>query len=98
MNIVFSFYGIKHCLGWPLTVNHRSNKSPAHVFVAKAYGHCVDSMVTSSTTLTPTEQPTARNSASKHKAQLNQSLLASLKRDLGIGCLGYSQTHKSSAR
>jgi len=41
---------------------------PAHVFVAKAYGHYVDSMVASSTTLTPTEQPTARNSASKHKA------------------------------
>lgn len=27
INIVFSFYGIKHCLGWPLTVNDRSNKA-----------------------------------------------------------------------
>jgi hypothetical protein len=70
--------------------------SPGHAFVAKAYGHCVDSMVAPSTTPTTTEQPTARNSASKHKAQPGQSLLVSLKRNRGIGCpdFGYSQTHR----
>jgi len=27
MKIVFSFYGIKHFRGWPLTMNDRSNKA-----------------------------------------------------------------------
>jgi hypothetical protein len=108
VNIVFSFYGIMHCLGWPLTVNERSNKakheamnsyqiSPAHVFVANAYGHCVGSIINDTN---PHRTANRRKLSQQTQAQLSQSLLASLKRDHGIGCpdFGYSQTHKSSAQ